>query len=370
MSRQKSLIKERYSEPSSFVSLYAMREMAKGMNGGEVKATVNRFCHVIVAKIDGLKVDDDAGSQSISLCQSDTTRAYLVTTDVGLDVVFSPDDWEIARLARIDEPWQDLQEQKRSLCFVCLSVYEVPETELEAGTAFRIPTQKDGEILHTARSDSVIGVFRTSGLRRLPRPDMEPPYVEDAWVALTALLSAYKQGRQIRLAPNVFSETFHLTTDDDLVSEITPTMRARLTVVSPIDDAGLRGLGDEVNLIREGLQRRAAEKLGGKVVERIIRTQVGPKEGSVGSLVDAILGEYVYAKEDTVRLRYIRLWQALVDASGEGNLAKVGALAEHDPKVLDNTRNRIAHPARLPIDSELALDKLRKAALAWVRELT
>ena len=371
MSRQKSLIKERYSEPSSFVTPYAMREMAKGMNGGEVKATVNRFCHVIVAKIDGLKVDDDADFQSISLCQSDTTRAYLVTTDVGLDIVFLPDDWEIARLAGIDKPWQDLQEQERSLCFVCVSVYKVPETELEPGTAFRIPTQKDGKILHTARSDSVIVVFRTSGLNRLPRPDMEPPYVEDAWVALTALLSADEQGRQILLAPNVFSERFHLTTDDDFVGGITPTISApRVTVVSPIDDAGLRGLGAEVNRIREGLQRRAAEKPGEKVVERIIRTQVGPKEGSVASLVDAILGEYVYAEEDTVRLRYIRLWQALVDASGEGNLAKVGALAEHDPRVLDNTRNRIAHPARLAIDSERALDKLRRAALAWVRELT
>ena len=369
MSRQKSLIKERYREPSSFVSLYAMRQMAKGMNGREAKVTINRFCHVIVAKIDGLKVDDDADSQSISLCQSDTTRAYLVTTDVGLDVVFSPDDWEIARLAGIDEPWLDLQEQERSLCFVCVSVYEVPETELEAGTAFRMPTQKDGEIFHTASSDSVIGVFRTRGLSRLPRPDMEPPFVEDAWVALTALLSAFEPGRPILLAPNVFSETFHLTTDDDLVSEITPRMRARATRGSPIDDAGLRGLGAKVNLIRKGLHRRAAEKPGEKVVEPTIRMQVGPKEGSVGSLVDAILGEYVYVEEDPVRLRYIRLWQALVDASGEGNLAKVGVLAEHDPKVLDNIRNRIAHPARLPIDSERALDKLRRAALAWVREL-
>ena len=369
MSRQESLIKERYSEPSSFVTLYAMRAMAKRMNGVEVKATVNRFCRVIVAKIDGLKVDDDADSQSFSLCQSDTTRAYLVTTDVKLDVVFSPGDWEIARLTGIDAPWQDLEEQQRSLCFVCVSVYEVPETELEAGTAFRIPTHMDGEILHTARSDSVIVVFRTSGLSRLPRPDMEPPYVEDAWVALTALLSAYEQGRQIRLAPNVFSKTFHLTTDDDLVNEVTPTVSARVTVVSPIDDAGLRGLGAEVNLIREGLQRRAAERPGEKVVERTIMTQVGPKEGSVGSLVDAILGEHVSAEEDTVRLRYIRLWQALVDAIGEGNLAKVGALAEHDPKILDDTRNRIAHPARLPLKSEGALERLRKAALAWVREL-
>ena len=368
MSRQKSLIKERYSVPSSFVARYTMREMAKRINGREVKATVNRFCHVIVAKIDGLKVDDDADSQSISLCHSGTTRAYLVTTDVGLDVVFSPDDWEIARLAGIDEPWQDLQKQERSLCFVCVSVYEVPETELEAGTAFRIPTQKDGEILHTARSDSVIGVFRTRGLSRLPRPDMEPPYVEDAWVALTALLSAFEQGHQILLAPNVFSETFHLTTDDDLVSEMTPTFSGQLTVVSPINDAGLQGLGAEVNLIREGLQRRAAEKPGEIVVERIIRTQMGPKEGSVGSLVDAILGEHAYGEEDTVRLRYLRLWQALVDATGEGNLAKVSALAEHDPKVLDNTRNRIAHPARLPIKSEGTLERLRTAALAWVRE--
>ena len=75
-----------------------MREMAKGMNGVEVKATVNRFCRVIVAKIDGLKVDDDASFQSISICQSETTRAYLVTTDVRLDVVFSADDWEIAEI--------------------------------------------------------------------------------------------------------------------------------------------------------------------------------------------------------------------------------------------------------------------------------
>ena len=198
---------------------------------------------------------------------------------------------------------------------------------------------------------------------------MEPPYVEDAWVALTALLSAYEQGRQIRLAPNVFSETFHLTTDDDLVNEVTPTMSARGTVVSPIDDAGLRGLGAEVNLIREGLQRRAAERPGEKVVERTIRTQVGPKEGSVGSLVDAILGEHVSAEEDTVRLRYIRLWQALVDAIGEGNLANVRALVEHNPKELDKTRHRIAHPAELRIESEGALERLRKAALAWVREL-
>ena len=34
-------------------------------------------------------------------------------------------------------------------------------------------------------------------------------------------------------------------------------------------------------------------------------------------------------------MRYIRLWQALVDAIGEGNLANVGALVEHNPKELD-----------------------------------
>lgn len=371
MSRQESLIKERYSESGS-VSLYFAREMGRLMHGVEVEATVNRYCHLIIARIGGLKIDEIADPQCVSLCQSSTTRAYLVTTDVQLEDVLSSDDWEIGSLGGLDEAWQEFHERERSLCFVCVSVCEVPATPLTAGTAFRIPRENEGRILHTAKTDSIVVHIKAGGTERLPRPDMMPPHVEDAWVVLASLLSASRTGRNIYLEsePSVFSKCFHLSSDDDIVSDLTPTGSARATVLSPVDEAGLRELGSEVNSIHDGLQRRAAEKPEEKTVERVVKTRVGAKEGAVGSLVDAILGEQIYAEEDEVRLRYIRLWQALVDATGEGRLAKVESLSEHEPKELDLTRNKIAHPAGLRGSSEGALDRLRRAAFAWVRGLS
>lgn len=359
MSRQKSLVEERYSEPSSAVTTSFMRDMVEGVGGVEVQATVSRFCHVLLARIDGLIVGKDVEALSLSLCQSDTTRAYLVSTDAILGAALSPDDWELARLSGIEDSWQALQGEETGLCFLCVSVCEVPETVLEAETAFRLPTQKDGTVYHTAKTDSVIALFRTRGLPRLPRPEMESPFVDDPWVVLTALLSASKEGRQFHLHPKIFSDTFHLTDEGDVVSEITTEFNASLSVLSPVDEAGLRELAADARAIHEAMESRAADE--------------GPsgrhKEGSLGSLIEALHGEHIYSNEDVTRLRYLRLWQALVDASGQSKLDSVGVLAGHERKVLDNQRNRIAHPSRLRISSQRALEKLRSAALAWMRGL-
>lgn len=357
MSRQESLVEERYRGPSSTMSPYAMRLMADSLSGVEVETTVDRFCRVFLAGIQGIDVKADVPSWSLSVCASRSTRAYLVTRRASLKDVLG-EDWSIARLSGIEEQWRELSEQ-HSVCFVSVSVYQVPETRVEAGTAFRLPREKDGKRLHSAKADAPIMVIRTGGLSRLPRPEMQHPYVEDTWVALSALLAASRQGRTVELGRPIFSESFHLSVGDDLVSEYLPDARVAAIAVSPIDAEGLKELGREVRSTFSAALRRAKSE---------------PRVGSVGYLVESVLGELIYPKEDTTKLRYLRLWQGLADATG-GNGNNLGhdvaGLEAHDTKRLYEMRGRMGHPSRLPRDysSERALLDLKKAALAWLRSL-
>lgn len=357
MSRQESLVEERYRGPSSAMSPYAMRLMANSLSGVEVETTVDRFCRVFVAGIQGIDLKPDFPPLGLSVCASRSTRAYLVTRSASLEDVLG-EDWSIARLSGIEGRWKELSEQ-HSVCFVSVSIYQVPRTKVEAGTAFRLPKEKNGERLHSADSDAPIIVIRTGGLSRLPRPEMEHPHVEDTWVALTALLAASRRGRTLELGRRSFSESFHLSVGDDLVSEYLPDARVAAIAVSPIDEEGLQELAHEVRSTFCAALRRARSE---------------PRVGSVGYLVESILGELIYPNEDTTKLRYLRLWQGLADATGGNgnNLGNdVAGLEAHDTNKLYKMRGRMGHPSRLPRDysSERALLDLKKAALSWVRAL-
>ncbi len=357
MSRQESLVEERYRSPSLTLSPHGMRLMADAVSGVEVETTVNRFCRVFLAGISGIDLKPGGPPLGLSVCASPSTRAHLVTYNTSLKDVLG-EDWPIAKLSGIEERWKELS-GKHSVWFVSVSVYQVPETKVEAGTAFRVPKETDGERLHSADSDSLIMAIRTGGLSRLPRPEMEHPYVEDTWVALTSLLAASRKGRTVELGKPIFSESFHLSTDNDLVCESVPDGRVAAIAVSPIDEEGLQELGREVRSTFSSALRRAKSE---------------PRAGSVGYLVESILGELLYPKEDTTKLRYLRLWQGLADATG-GNGNNLGddvaGLETHDTKKLYEMRGRIGHPSRLPRDysSERALLDLRRAALSWVRAL-
>ena len=370
MSRQSSLVGERYREPSSTITTSFMADMAKGVDGVEVEATVNTYCHVLALEIDGLQPDAELSAQSLKLCQTDSTRAYLLTEDVTIEEVLGK-DWEVARLSGIEDHWEEVRKNK-GLYFLSVSKCTVPETQLEPGTAFRVPTRRDGQVYHTAKADSVIAVFRTRGLKRLPRPEMQAPYVEEAWMALAAVLSRSERDRPLRLGKNAaFSTSFHLSDSGEVVSELSMEMNMQLSVVSPIDEDGLRELAQEAESTFYAMRRHAGTKWEPMFEERLVKVDVSPKDGSIGALVESILGEQIYAKEDATRLRFLRLWQALVDASDASRLADLTVLASHEPKELDNIRNRIAHPSGLPrgSSSTAALGRLRSAALEWVRNL-
>lgn len=356
MPRQESLVEERYRLSSSGgVTLAGIRRMAEGVDGVEVKGvTVNTFCRVLLAEIDGVRLNGEEVPLSLCLCDSDSTRAYLVTNRARLEDALG-NDWPLANLSGIAATWADLAAKERSLYLVSVTVCGVPQTELEKGTAFRIATKRKGVTLHTSPVDSVILAYRPIGAMRLPRPDMESPYVEDVWVVLAALQSAARQGRQVAMGKILLSEAFHVSTDGDVVTEQTVKLRANATVISPLDGTGVRQLLQEVRSRVSKLQRRLESE---------------PKTGAVGSLVEALLGEHVYPEEEVTRLRYLRLWEALADAAGTRKLHGVTELDTEDAKLLDDLRHRIAHPSRLPMgmNGEKALGKLRKASLVWIRE--
>ena len=348
--------------------------MAKGMGGVPVEAAVNRFCHIALVEIDDIRVGTDVAPQALKLCKTSSTRAYLVTGDVNLEEVLG-EDWEVARVGGIEDQWEKIR-TKEGLFFVSVSVCALPETELESGSAFRVSTQYDGKVLHPAKAETVIMLFRTGGLKRLPRPEMSSPYVRDCWVALTALLAASRRGRELRLGKTWSSESFHLSTAGEVVSEILSEIRAKVRVVTRMDEDGLSALERDVQSIVSGLERQ-------------MKTE--PVDGSVASLVDAILGERIYATddEDAARLRYLRLWQALTDAAGVKSLAPardtgaspasgqgrpkrgIAIDGEYDLSRFDEIRNRISHPAGLPEGTKIVrvVNELREAALVWVREL-
>ncbi len=355
MPRQESLVEERYRSSSSGFTLAGIRRMAKGVDGVEVDGvTVNTFCRVLLAEIGGIRLNAEEAPFSLCVCDSDSTRAHLVTNRARLEDALG-DDWPLANLSGVAATWADLAAKEHSLYLVLVTVCGVPQTELEKGSAFRIATKREGVTLHTSPVDSVILAFRPMGSRRLPRPDMESPYVEDVWVVLAALLSTSRQGRQVALGEILLSSAFHVSADGDVVSEQLVSLRADGTVVSPMDGTGFRQLQREVRSRVSKLQQRVESE---------------PEAGAVGSLVEALLGEQVYPEEEVPRLRYLRLWEALADAAGTRKLHGVAELDTEDTKLLDGLRHRIAHPARLPMgmNGKKALGKLRKAALVWIRE--
>ena len=364
MPGQESLVRERFQPPSSTMTPYAMRRAAEGLGGVQVNVTVNRFCHVLVAEIGGLLLNRDEPTVRLCLCDSSRTRAYLVTDDIALEGVLA-DDWPLAKLSSIENKWAELKRggETRSFYFVSVTACPVPETELEEGTAFRVPTQRDGEILHTSSADSVIVAMRSSWTQRLQRPEMEPPYVDGAWVALTALLSAARQGRGVQLGKVILSEPFHLSTTDEVVGEMVFDATVSASVASPVDQGGLSQLQEEVRATHERLIRRGTAKQSDP------RSKT--KASFVASLVEAILGEQMFEEEDGARLRYLRLWQALADINGKKDLSGIEELPECDASPLDDIRNVIAHPNRaLPPDTSVGkgLGRLREAALRWVRD--
>ena len=356
MPRQESLVEERHRSSSSGLTLAGIRRMAKGVDGVEVDGlTVDTLCRVLLAEIGGIRLNADETALSLCICDSDSTRAYLVTNRARLEDALG-DDWPLANLSGIAATWAGLAAKELSLYLVSVTACGVPPTELEKGSAFRIATAREGVTLHTSPVDSVILAFRTMGAKRLPRPEMESPYVEDVWVVLAALLSTSRQERQVVLGEVLLSSAFHVSTDGDVVSELEVTMQAvNATLVSPIDGTGLRRLQREV---------------GSRVAKLQQRVESDAEAGAVGSLVEALLGEHVYPEEEVTRLRYLRLWEALVDAAGTRKLHGVAALATVDTRLLDDLRHRIAHPSRLPMgmNGERALGNLREAALVWIRE--
>ena len=153
MPRQESLVEERYRSSSSGFTLAGIRRMAKGVDGVEVDGvTVNTFCRVLLAEIGGIRLNAEEAPFSLCVCDSDSTRAHLVTNRARLEDALG-DDWPLANLSGVAATWADLAAKEHSLYLVLVTVCGVPQTELEKGSAFRIATKREGVTLHTSPVD-------------------------------------------------------------------------------------------------------------------------------------------------------------------------------------------------------------------------
>ncbi|MXW01506.1 MAG: hypothetical protein F4000_08870 [Holophagales bacterium] len=343
-----------------------MADMMRSLGGVETKLQVTRFCRVLLCRLGHLSVEQHLTPQALSVWDSDSVRAYLVTRNVDLEGVLG-DDWETARLGGIEHHWRKTPEDGGSLYFVGVSEEEIPRTGLQRGTAYRLSTDdsrvreafKEDSIVLTTTSDSIVLVYPRIDQDRLPRPEMELPYVEECWMALVAAMAATEE--VVLFRDIALSAAFHSGHEADVVLEQSVEIEAHGRLTGWIDQAGLVELRSTFPSTQRAIQRRVADE----------RTDCDMKEGSFGSLIEGILGQWIYAREDTEKLRYLRLWQGLVDAAGTNKLDNVAELKSHDPKRLDKFRNKFGHPAglRRGDSSKRALLDLRNAALAWVRNL-
>lgn len=89
MSRQESLVEERYRSPSLTLSPHGMRLMADAVSGVEVETTVDRFCRVFLGGISGIDLRPDVPSLGLSICASPSIRAYLVTNNASTPPILS-----------------------------------------------------------------------------------------------------------------------------------------------------------------------------------------------------------------------------------------------------------------------------------------
>lgn len=184
--------------------------------------------------------------------------------------------------------------------------------------------------------------------------------MEECWIALVAALAATEEAA-VLFRDLTLSAAFHLGDEGDVVLEQPVQIEAHGRLTGWIDQTRLLQLRAVFPSTQRAIQGRVTDE----------QRNSSLKEGSFGSLIEGILGEWIYPREDTEKLRYLRLWQGLVDAAGTNKLDNVPALASHNPRKLDNVRNRFGHPAglRRGYSTERAILDLRQAALAWVRSL-